>query len=100
MRHTLESTRRLVLPEVTFGGQILVFTIENLVKVCKNCYNELQDPPKIKIKQWLPSKYVWERVHVDFLGPMDGNYYFVLIDADSKRPEVFKMTDIKDGNHN
>jgi hypothetical protein len=32
--------------------------IENLMKGCKNCYNELQDPPKIEIKQWPPSKYV------------------------------------------
>jgi hypothetical protein len=33
---------------------------------------------------WWPSKYVWERIHVDFLGPMNGNYYFVLIDMYSK----------------
>jgi hypothetical protein len=65
--------------------------IENLVKECKNCYNELQNPPKIEIKQRPPSKYILERIHVDFLGPMNGNYYFVLIDAYSKWPEVFKM---------
>jgi hypothetical protein len=68
--------------------------IENLVKGCKNCYNELQDPPMIETKQWPPSKYVWERILVDFLGPMNGNYYFVLIDAYSKWPEVFKIKDI------
>jgi hypothetical protein len=32
--------------------------IENLVQGCKNCYNELQDLPKIEIKQWPPSEYV------------------------------------------
>jgi hypothetical protein len=42
-----------------------------------------------------PGKYVWERVRVDCLVPMNGNYNFVLIDAYSKWPEVFKMEDIR-----
>jgi hypothetical protein len=65
------------------------------VKGCKNCYNKLQDPPKIEIKQWPPSKYAWERIHVYFLDPMNKNYYFVLIDAYSKWPQVLKMKDIR-----
>jgi transposase InsO family protein len=30
-----------------------------------------------------------------FWGPMDGNYYFILIDPYSKWPKVFKMKDIR-----
>ena len=33
----------------------------------------------------------WQRVHIDFAGPLKGKMYFVLVDAHSKWPEVVEM---------
>jgi transposase InsO family protein len=80
MRHTLETTKRkgqsyIWWPHI--GVHIENFTMLQLAS------------------RSTKDQYDWERIHVDFLGPMDGNYFFVLIDAYSKRPEVFKMKDIR-----
>ena len=37
---------------------------------------------------------VFERVHIDFAGPVDGFYYFVVVDAFSKWPEIVIMKNI------
>ena len=34
------------------------------------------------------------RVHIDFLGPVNGHMYFVVVDAYSKVPEVVNMKSI------
>jgi len=59
-------------------------------------------PPLSKLIQWPESKGVFDRVHVDFLEPMEKCsccYYFnvLLTDLFSKWPEVFEMnkTDAK-----
>ncbi|XP_062699301.1 uncharacterized protein K02A2.6-like, partial [Aedes albopictus] len=36
----------------------------------------------------------WQRVHIDFAGPIDGYYYFVIVDAYSKWPEIFRTRSI------
>ena len=36
----------------------------------------------------------WVRIHVDYLGPLKGKYYFVIVDAHSKWIEVFPTTTI------
>ena len=33
----------------------------------------------------------WQRVHVDFAGPINGKMFILLVDAHSKWPEVFEM---------
>ena len=40
---------------------------------------------------WVWPERPWQRVHVDFAGPLKGKMYLVLVDAHSKWPEVVEM---------
>jgi len=33
----------------------------------------------------------WQRIHIDFAGPMNGHSYLIVVDAHSKWPEVIEM---------
>ncbi|XP_055633465.1 uncharacterized protein K02A2.6-like [Toxorhynchites rutilus septentrionalis] len=37
-----------------------------------------------------PTSKPWDRVHIDYAGPVDGYYYLVVVDAYSKWPEIFR----------
>lgn len=43
---------------------------------------------------WEAAKRPFERVHVDFAGPFMGYYYFLLIDAYTKWPEIYVISNI------
>lgn len=43
---------------------------------------------------WEAAKCPFERVHVDFAGPFMGNYFFILIDAYTKWPEIYVIPNI------
>ena len=36
----------------------------------------------------------WDRIHIDFAGPIEGFNYLIIIDAFSKWPEVVRMKSI------
>ena len=38
-----------------------------------------------------PCDCAWERIHIDFDGPMEGIIFFIGVDAFSKCPEVVQM---------
>lgn len=62
--------------------------IENIAKTCKVCCLKQNEAPMEKSHSWeLPSK-PWQRLHIDFAGPMSGHYYFVIVDAYSKWVDV------------
>ena len=63
--------------------------IEFLEKNCRGCALAEKAPP-IKFESW-PKTYVpWKRLHIDFAGPLNGSYYFIIVDSFSKWPEIFK----------
>ncbi|XP_054259997.1 uncharacterized protein K02A2.6-like [Macrosteles quadrilineatus] len=62
--------------------------IENLVKHCYSCQQKLKSPPKETVHPWEPPSGPWERIHVDFAGPIKGWSYFIVVDAYSKWVEV------------
>lgn len=67
--------------------------IETLVRQCEKCQQAAKIPPKVPLCPWPAPKEVFERVHIDFAGPCpDGFTYLLVVDAYSKWPEVFKMT--------
>lgn len=68
--------------------------IEVLIKSCKACLSVRSDPPKAQLIPWTSAGQTWSRVHTDFAGPMDGNYYFIITDSYSKWVEVFKTKTI------
>lgn len=68
--------------------------IETMVKSCKACLSVRSNPPKAELIPWTSPGQTWSRVHVDFAGPMDANYYFIITDSFSKWVEVFKTKTI------
>lgn len=66
--------------------------IEVLTKRCESCNSNKPDPPKVSLHNWPYPQEVWERLHIDFLGPINGKHYLVILDAHSKWPEVFEMS--------
>ncbi|XP_011860844.1 PREDICTED: uncharacterized protein K02A2.6-like, partial [Vollenhovia emeryi] len=62
--------------------------IERLVKRCDPCSLTRKLPIKVPISPWpIPSKPL-ERLHVDYAGPIDGQYILVFVDAYSKFIDV------------
>jgi transposase InsO family protein len=66
--------------------------IENLVKKCESCAVNAKSPIKCTLQAWPIPKTPWSRLHVDFAGPVNGFHFFVIVDALSNWPEIFKMT--------
>lgn len=68
--------------------------IEHMVKSCNDCQLNRPNPPKAPIHSWEKSRDVFERVHVDYAGPFNGKYFFILVDSYSKWPEIFVVPDM------
>ena len=48
-------------------------------------------PQRAPIHRWEYPSSAWQRLHVDFAGPMLGRKYLVIVDAYSKWPEIVEM---------
>ena len=48
-------------------------------------------PAKAPLHPWAWPTAPWERIHVDFAGPVAGRMLFIAVDAHSKWPEVCVM---------
>ena len=60
--------------------------IEDCVKQCADCQSAHSAPAPLHPWAW-PSQ-PWQRVHVDYAGPVVGKMLLVVVDAHSKWPEV------------
>ncbi|EYC24344.1 hypothetical protein Y032_0014g2450 [Ancylostoma ceylanicum] len=67
---------------------------EDMVRRCTSCQEAAKNPMKVALKTWPSPTRVWQRVHVDFAGPLQGIYYLVVVDAFSKWPEMIEMSNI------
>ncbi|XP_046750596.1 uncharacterized protein K02A2.6-like [Diprion similis] len=65
--------------------------IENTVKSCGICIKEQKAPPHAPLTLWPWPGKVWDRIHADFLGPLFGDMYLVVVDAYSKLSEVINF---------
>lgn len=62
--------------------------IEHLVRRCDSCALNQKLPRKMPLEPWpLPSRPL-ERVHMDYAGPINGQYLLIFVDAYSKFLEV------------
>lgn len=68
--------------------------IENLIKNCIPCQELQSSPEKASLISWTPTGNVWSRIHVDFAGPIEDVYFFIVIDSLSKWVEVFTTKQI------
>ena len=63
--------------------------IEELVKNCKECQQSRATPPPAPLHPWQWPTQPLRRIHIDFVGPVEGLMLLVAIDAHSKWIEVF-----------
>ena len=64
--------------------------LENVSASCDTCLEHRSMPPKAELHPWEWPKAPWHRIHVDHAGPMDGNYFLVIVDAHSKWTDIYK----------
>ncbi|XP_024891943.1 uncharacterized protein K02A2.6-like [Temnothorax curvispinosus] len=62
--------------------------IERTAKSCVECARHAHAPPKFSDHHWEYPKGPWERVHIDYAGPVAGAMLLVIVDAYSKWLEV------------
>ena len=67
--------------------------IEHAVQNCTNCAVMARDPQRVPLHSWDFPRKPWQRLHLDYAGPFKGKMWFILIDAYSKWPEVYVMTE-------
>ncbi|GFU70342.1 uncharacterized protein K02A2.6 [Trichonephila clavipes] len=65
--------------------------IEEAAKTCVDCARYKADPPKSKVHYWEYPSMPWERILVDFAGPIFEHTFFLIVDAHSKWLEVYPM---------
>ena len=68
--------------------------IEKKVANCRNCLENKPNPPKIPLHSWKWPERPWERIHVDYMGPVYGKYFLIVVDAHSKWLEVVPTSNI------
>jgi len=66
--------------------------LEEMAAGCQACQSAKQAPAAAPLHPWIWPTKPWQRVHVDFAGPIQGKMYFIAVDAHSKWPEVVEMT--------
>ena len=68
--------------------------IEMEVRRCEGCWQKRAEPPSGELHPWEYAKGPWQRIHLDFAGPVAGHYYVVIIDSYSKWIEIAPMKSI------
>ncbi|XP_028968852.1 uncharacterized protein K02A2.6-like, partial [Galendromus occidentalis] len=63
--------------------------IKNVVLSCNACLEHARNPPKEILHAWHPCQTPFERIHLDYAGPIDGKYVLLIVDAYSKWLEAF-----------
>lgn len=65
--------------------------VERMIGSCDVCIQLRPAPARAAPVPWTRPREAFSRVHADFLGPVNGRMYLVLVDAYSKWPEVYDM---------
>lgn len=68
--------------------------IDSLVMNCELCQQQRANPSRESTHVWESAKAPMERVHVDYAGPFLGKYFFILVDAYTKWPEIHIVSSI------
>ncbi|XP_003739239.1 uncharacterized protein K02A2.6-like [Galendromus occidentalis] len=67
--------------------------IKALSRSCPACLACARNPPKEVIHSRKPCKFPFERIHLDYAGPIKGKYILLIVDAFSKWLEAFITND-------
>ncbi|XP_043466332.1 uncharacterized protein K02A2.6-like [Leptopilina heterotoma] len=74
-----------------FWWPLLDKEIKKIALQCHACQLERPDPQKAKLKLFEEATFPFERIHIDFLGPIAKKMFLIVTDAFTKWPEVFSM---------
>ena len=66
-------------------------SLESMVKNCQPCQQVQSTPAVAPLHPWVWPSKPWQRLHIDFAGPVKGKMFLVVVDAHSKWPEVIEM---------
>ena len=61
--------------------------LDNITKSCNECFAN-SSPKGIKPSKWPETPSMWQRLHVDWCGPLEGYYFLIIIDSKSKFIDV------------
>lgn len=64
--------------------------IADYVRRCSSCASAAKSPPQANPQPWPDADGPWQRLHLDFAGPLDGFYYLVVVDSSTKWPEILQ----------
>ncbi|XP_061715253.1 uncharacterized protein K02A2.6-like [Cydia pomonella] len=65
--------------------------LERLISACTICIQQRPSPARAPLAQWEYPPCAFHRIHCDFLGPINGSSYLVIVDAYTKWVEVYNM---------
>lgn len=65
--------------------------IEEKAGFCPDCQKVRNLPQLAPLHPWDWPEEPWQRVHIDFAGPLESRMFLVVVDAHSKWPEVAVM---------
>ena len=65
--------------------------IELMTKSCTHCQRVKNTPPVAPLHPWNWPTIPWQRIHIDFAGPFQGQMFLIVVDSHSKWPEVVAM---------
>ncbi|XP_046601337.1 uncharacterized protein K02A2.6-like [Neodiprion lecontei] len=65
--------------------------IESLVKNCKKCMEIQHALKKTPTENWTARQIPWNRIHLDFAGPFEGQLFLVMVDVYTKWVEVRRV---------
>lgn len=68
--------------------------IERYCRECSSCMKFRSQPTKSPLHPWPIPEGPWERVHIDFFGPIQGKMFMIIVDAYSRWLEVLYMPSI------
>ena len=62
--------------------------IERMVKSCRECLVNRNNPEVAPVHPWEVPSGVWQRIHIDYAGPFFGKMFLIVSDAYSKWLDV------------
>jgi len=65
--------------------------IERTAKSCTLCLESRPEPQKCILTKWPKSLHTFERIYLDYLGPINNKMFLIIIDSFSKWPQVFEI---------
>lgn len=69
-------------------------SIEVMINSCSVCRENRQNPRRVESIPWPKSSQPFERIHIDYCGPINGENFLIIIDSFSKWLEVGRTRSI------